>query len=138
MDAYRIVLMEAHAALRQALRKILEEDENLEVIGEMGTGDALFEFLECSKLVPDMVILDLFAPTLQGVEGMRRLKLLHPKVSVLVLSMHENHEYLHKVLSNGAEGYLLKKEANTERFSAIARIREGGIYQPPLLCGKQM
>jgi len=130
--------METHAILRQVLREILEEDGNLEVIGEMGNGDELFEFLECSKLVPNMVILDLFAPTLQGVEGMRRLKLLHPKVKLLVLSMYENHEYLHEVLSNGAEGYLLKKEANTELFSAIARIREGGIYLPPLLCGKLM
>ncbi len=137
MAPYRIVLMEAHAMLRQALRKILEEDGDFEVIGEMGTGDELFEFLECSKAVPNMVIIDLFAPTLRGVEGMRRLKLLHPKVRVLVLSMHENHEYMHEVLSNGAEGYLLKKEANTELFSAIARIREGGIYHPPLLCGRQ-
>ena len=138
MSRYRIVLMETHAMLRQALRKILEEDGNLEVIREMGNGDELFEFLECSKRVPNMVIVDLFASTLQGVEGMRRLKLLHPKVRVLVLSMYESHEYLHEVLSNGAEGYLLKKEANTELFSAIARIREGGIYLPPLLCGKLM
>ena len=133
MAPYRIVLMETHAILRQVLREILEEDGNLEVIGEMGNGDELFEFLECSKLVPNMVILDLFAPTLQGVEGMRRLKLLHPKVKLLVLSLYENHEYLHEVLSNGAEGYLLKKEANTELLSAIARIREGGIYIPPAL-----
>jgi DNA-binding NarL/FixJ family response regulator len=128
--------MEAHTMLRQALRKILEGDGGLEVVGEMGNADELFEYLDCSKPVPNMILLDLFAPTLQGVEGMRRIKLLHPKVSVLVLSMYENHEYMHEVLSNGAEGYLLKKEANTELFLAIARIREGGIYLPPLLCGK--
>lgn len=135
MGPYRIVLMESHSMLRQALIKILEDDGDLEVIGEMGSGGELFEFLECSKSVPNMAILDLFAPTLQGVEDMRRIKLLHPKVSVLVLSMYENQEYLHEVLSNGAEGYLLKKEANTELFLAIAKIREGGIYIPPFPCG---
>ena len=135
MSPCRIVLMETHAMLRSALRKIIEEDGDLEVIGEMGTGDELFGSLERSKPGPDMLLLDLFAPTLQGIEGMRRLKLLHPNVRVLVLSMYKNHEYLHEVLSNGAEGYLLKKEANTELLYAIARIREGGIYIPPSLCG---
>ena len=135
MSPYRIVLMEKHAMLRQALRKIIEEERDFEIIEETGTGDELFDFLECTKSGPDMVILDLFAPTLKGIEGMRRLKLLHTTVKVLVLSLYENHEYLDEVLSTGAEGYLLKKEANTELLSAIARIREGGIYIPPALSG---
>ena len=138
MSLYRIVLMEAHELLRKALKSVLDEDPGLEVNGEMGNGNEMFEFLEISKLEPNMVIVDLFAPTLQGIEGMRRLKLLHPNVRVLVLSMYENHEYLQEVLSNGAEGYLLKKEADTELLSAIARIREGGIYIPPPLCESLM
>ena len=138
MSPYRIVLMETHAMLRQALKKIMEGDGDLEVIGEMGTGDELFDYLERGKPGPDMVILDLFASTLRGVEGLRRLKLLYPKIRVLVMSIHEDEAYLKEVMSSGAEGYLLKKEMNIELFSAIARIREGGRYHPPLLCGKRM
>lgn len=134
MGPYRIALMETHATLRQALRKIIEEDGDLEIIVEAGTGDQLFDSLERSKPGPEMLILDLFAPTLQGIEGMRKLKLLHPKAKVLVLSMHENQEYLHHALSNGAEGYVLKSQANTELYPAIDKIRKGGIYISPLLC----
>jgi len=136
VSLYRIVLMEAHELLRKALKRVLDEDPDLEVIGDMGNGNELFEFLEISKLEPNMVIVDLFAPTLHGVRDLRRVKLLHSEVRVLVMSLFENQEYLHEVLSNGADGYLIKKEANTQLFPAIARIREGGIYIPAPLCGK--
>jgi two-component system, NarL family, response regulator NreC len=128
--------MEAHELLRKTLKKVLDEDPDLEVIGDMGGGHELFEFLEISKLVPNMVIVDLFASSLHGVREIRRLKLIHPEAGVLVMSMFENQEYMHEVLSNGADGYLIKREANTELFSAIARIRKGGFYLPPLFSGK--
>jgi len=136
VSPYRIVLMETHTMLRRALNGLIGEHADLAVFGEMGNGDELFKFLECNKLVPDMIILDLFAPSLRGVKDMHRLKLSHPEVKVLVLSVHENQEYLHHALSNGAAGYIIKKEANTEMFPAINKIRDGGIYIPPSLCEK--
>jgi DNA-binding NarL/FixJ family response regulator len=138
VSLYRIVLMEAHELLRKALKRVLDDDPDLEVIGDMGNGNELFEFLKISKSVPNMVIVDLFAPSLHGVRDLRKVKLLHPEVGVLVMSMFENQEYLHEVLSNGADGYLIKKEASAELFSAIARIRKGGIYLPPLFSGKRV
>jgi DNA-binding NarL/FixJ family response regulator len=135
VSLYRIVLMEAHELLRKTLKKVLDEDPDLEVIGDMGGGNELFEFLKIGKLVPNMVIVDLFASTLHGVREIRGLKLIHPEVRVLVMSVFENQEYIHEVLSNGADGYLIKRAANTELFPAIARIRKGGIYLPPLFCG---
>jgi len=126
--------MEAHELLRKALKRVLDEAPDLEVIGDMGNGNELFKFLEWGELVPNMLILDLYAPSLHGVEDMHRIKFRHPEVKVLVLSMHENQEYLHNALSNGAEGYLLKKEADTELCSAINKIRKGEIYTPPFLC----
>jgi two-component system, NarL family, response regulator DegU len=127
--------MESHELLRKTLKKVLDEDPDLEVIGDMGDGNELFEFLEISKVEPNMVIVDLFAPSLRGVRDLRKVKLLHPQVGVLVISMFENQEYIHEVLSDGADGYLIKKEANAELFTAINKIRKGGIYLPPLFCG---
>lgn len=126
MSAYHIVLADDHALVRQGLKRTLEENVGLEVVGEAGDGLELLDLLK--KLTPHMVILDISMPKLRGIEAIREIKMEHPGVKVLMLTMHKEKEYLHQAMSAGADGYFLKKDVDTELFSAIEKIRQGEIY----------
>lgn len=129
MGRYRIILADDHVLIRQGLGKIIEGVGDLEVIGEAGDG---FELLALLKTVaPELVVLDISMPNLRGIEAIRVIKGKYPGVKMLVLTMHK--EYLHQALSAGADGYLLKEDADRELFSAIENIRQGGIYLSPRL-----
>src|SRR4030042_3152377 len=126
-----IVLADNHNLFRQDLKRILEEKGDLKVVAETGDGLELLNILNLSKLAPHLVILDMSMPNLGGIEATRRIKMTHPDLKVLILSMHKDKEYLQEAFSAGAEGYLLKENANTEIFSAIEIIRGGGIFVSP-------
>jgi DNA-binding NarL/FixJ family response regulator len=113
---------------------ILEQRRDLRVIGEAGDGLDLLALLD--TVTPHMVILDISMPKLRGIEATRRIKRIYPHVKVLILTMHKSQEHLDHALNAGADGYLLKEDANTELFSAIERIRQGGAYISSLLPGK--
>lgn len=131
MGSYHIVLVDDHVMFRQGITRILEERSGFEVVGEVDCGLELLKLLE--KLVPDLIILDISMPNLRGLEAIHEIKMNHPKVKILVLTMHKDKEYLHQALSAGAEGYLLKEDADSELFSAIDRVRQGKIYVSPKL-----
>ena len=133
---YRILLADDHKVLRQSLKNILAGTGDLEVVGEAADGLELLNLLKMSKLTPHMAIVDITMPNLGGIEATRRIKMTYPDVKVLILTIHKDEEYLHQAFSAGAEGYLLKEEANTELFSAIETMRQGGIYVSPLLSGR--
>jgi DNA-binding NarL/FixJ family response regulator len=116
---------------RQGLKRILEERSDLEVVGEVDCGLELLKLLE--KLVPDLIIPDISMPNLRGLEAIHEIKRSHPDVKILVLTMHKDKEYLHQAVTAGAEGYLLKEDADGELFSAIDRVRQGRIYVSPKL-----
>jgi DNA-binding NarL/FixJ family response regulator len=129
MGDYRIILADDHALLRQGLRKIIEELEDLQVIGEAGDGVELLSLLQ--TLTPDMVIVDISMPKLHGIEMIRAITKQSPDVQILVLTMHR--EYLHPALAAGAVGYLLKEDVDRELFSAIEQIRQGIVHLSPRL-----
>jgi DNA-binding NarL/FixJ family response regulator len=129
MNRYRIVLADDHLLFRQGLRKLIEGVAGLEVVGEAGDGLELLASLNI--LVPHMIMLDVSMPNLRGVDAIPEIKLKHPDVKVLILSMHK--EYLHQALSAGADGYLLKEDADQDLFSAIECIRQGSTYLSPRL-----
>ncbi len=131
MDSYHIVLVDDHVMFRQGLKRILEERSGFEVVGEVDCGLELLKLLE--KLVPDLIVLDISMPNLRGLEAIHEIKMNHPNVKILVLTMHKDKEYLHQAVSAGAEGYLLKEDADSELFSAIDRVRQGKIYVSPKL-----
>ena len=131
MSPYRITLADDHALLRQGLRRIVEESPELEVVGEAGDGVELIQLL--NKSATDMVVLDISMPKLRGLEAMCEIKSRYPGVKVLILTMHRDKEYLYQSLTSGADGFLLKEDADSELFSAIRKIREGGIYASPSL-----
>jgi len=131
MDLYRIILADDHTLFRQGVKRILTEVVDLEIIGEAGDGFQLLTLL--NQLTPDMILLDISMPNLRGIEAIHEIKTLHPSVKVLILTMHNDKEYLYQAISAGAEGYLLKENADSELFSAIERIRQGRIYVSPNL-----
>ena len=132
MDSYPIVLADDHALIRQGLRRLIQGVDDLEVTGEAGNGIELLSLL--SDISPRMVILDISMPNLRGIEAVHAIKTRHPDVKILILTMHK--EYLHQALSAGADGYLLKEDADRDLFSAIENIRHGRLYVSPRLAGE--
>ena len=131
MDKYRIVLADDHPLLRQGLKKIIHENGVMKVIGEAGDGMALLKLLP--KTNPDLVIIDISMPKLRGIEAIPKIKTIHPQVKILILSMHGDKEYLFQAISAGADGYLLKEDADSELFTAIETIFQNKIYISPML-----
>jgi DNA-binding NarL/FixJ family response regulator len=131
MSSYRIVLADDHVLLRQGLKRIINEMAGIEVIGEAGDGLELLGLLK--KLTPHMVVLDISMPNLRGLEAIHEIKNVHPDIKILMLTMHKEKEYLRQAVSAGADGYLLKEDADQELFSAIERIRMGKMYLSPIL-----
>jgi DNA-binding NarL/FixJ family response regulator len=107
------------------------ERGDIEVIGEVGCGLELLKLL--NRITPDMVILDISMPNLRGIEAIHEIRAIQPNVKILILTMHDNKEYLHKAITAGTDGYLLKDDANKDLFSAIERIRDGKNYISPRL-----
>lgn len=128
---YRIILADDHTIFRQGLKRIILENNELEVVGEAGDGLELLSIV--GGMVPDLVILDISMPNIRGIEATREVKIKLPAVKVLILTMHKDRDYLEHSISAGADGYMLKEDADSEIFSAIDVIRKGGIYVSPLL-----
>lgn len=134
MTPYRIVLADDHVMVRQGLRKIIEAEADLEVIGEAGDGLALVRLLK--RLHPELVILDISMPHLRGIEAIHEVKAIQPDLKVLILTMHGELELLNAAISAGANGYVLKEEADTRLFAAIGKIRQGELYVSAKLSDK--
>lgn len=131
MNPYRIILADDHAMFRQGIKNILESVKDLEVVGEASNGFELLELL--GQLTPDMVILDISMPQMRGIEATREIKMISSDIKVLILTMHKDMEYVYSAMSAGAEGYLVKEDADTELFAAIEKLRNQGHYLSPLL-----
>ena len=131
MGSYKIILADDHTMFRMGIRKIIEDADGLEIIGEVGDGLSLLKML--SNLSPDLVILDISMPNLRGIEAAGEIKRLYPHTKLLFLTMHRDKEYFRHAVNAGADGYLLKEDADTELFLAITRIRAGKDYISPLI-----
>jgi DNA-binding NarL/FixJ family response regulator len=131
---FTILLADDHVMFRRAVRRIIQGMPEVEVVGEASDGFELLELLK--KTAPHLVILDISMPHLRGLEATREIKILNPNIKVLILTMHKDKEYLYHAFAAGAEGYLLKEDADSELLSAIATLRKGGTYISPLLSGQ--
>ena len=128
---YEILLVDDHPLVRQGIKTIIAEKSELAVVGELQDG---LELLDCLKNgLPQMVILDISMPRLGGIEATRLIKSSHPQIKVLILTMHNRREYVDQARLAGAEGYLLKDEADKELLPAIEALRQGGTFLSPLL-----
>ena len=126
MDEVRVLLGDDHTVLRQGLRKILEDRRDLRVVAEAGNGrDAVREAIEQN---PDVAVLDIGMPLLNGIEATRQIVRRAPGVRILILSMHSDQAYVTQAVQAGARGYLLKESAGSELIAAIAAVAAGKTF----------
>ena len=130
MGFFNVVLADDHVMFRQGMKKILKEIGDLRIVGEASDGHELLCLMK--KLSPHMVILDISMPNIRGIEATREIKKINDEVKVLILTMHNNMEYLTHAIGAGADGYVLKQDAGTELLSAIETVRGGGVYISPI------
>jgi two-component system, NarL family, response regulator NreC len=121
-----VLLAEDHTIVRQGLRKVLEAEPDVSVVGETDDGLKVVDLTQTLK--PDIVVLDLGLPSLHGLEVMRQLARRTPSTRVLVLSMHAHEEYVLGALTQGAAGYLVKGSDTNELVAAIRRVAAGGRH----------
>jgi DNA-binding NarL/FixJ family response regulator len=131
MEDYRVILADDHCLIRQGIKKLLSEFPYIKVIGEASDGNELLEMLK--KSTPDLVILDILMPHLNGIETAVKIKHNFPQIKILFLTMYGEREYLDKAISTGAEGYLLKSDMADELENAITTIMRGSYYISPLI-----
>ena len=129
MTTVRVLLADDHTLVRAGLRKLLESIPGMEVVGEAGDGLQLLEMAE--KLQPQVVLMDIAMPGLNGLEATGRLVKTWPSIRVLILSMHQNAEYVRQALRQGAVAYLLKDAAPLELEWALAAVLRGETYLSP-------
>ena len=128
---YRIVIADDHSLIRKGLRTIIELESDMQVIGEAGDGEELLKFLVREQ--PDMVIMDISMPNINGIDAIGRVLALYPEIRILMLTMHRNSQYFYNAISAGAHGYLIKDDSDTELLTAIDTIRSGKTYISPQL-----
>ncbi|RUM35491.1 MAG: DNA-binding response regulator [Desulfobulbus sp.] len=128
---YRIVIADDHSLIRKGLRTIIELEAGMRVIGEAGDGKQLLQFL--SREQPDMVIMDISMPNINGIDAIGRVLALYPEIRILMLTMHRNSQYFYNAISAGAHGYLIKDDSDTELLAAIDTVRSGKTYISPQL-----
>jgi DNA-binding NarL/FixJ family response regulator len=125
--AIRIVVAEDHTLIRETLSKFLQEQKDMEVVGQAANGEAALELVE--RLRPEVVIMDVsMPPVLSGLEATRWIATTHPEVKVIALSMHADRQYVAGMLKAGARGYLLKDADFQELLTAVRTVAAGGTY----------
>lgn len=125
----RVLLVDDHAVLRAGLRALINAEPDMEVVGEAGNGeDAVTRTRE---LRPDVVVMDISMPRLNGLEATKRIVELGLQTKVLVLTMHSEEQYLTQVLQSGGMGYVLKRSADTELMEAIRTVNRGEAFLYP-------
>lgn len=119
----RVVIADDHALARAGLRDVLSDNSLIEIVGEASDGQEAFDL--CSDMNPDLILMDVRMPRMDGLAATRAVKSRHPKTIVLMLTMHDNPDYLFESLKAGACGYVLKDASEEELVSAIERSLEG-------------
>lgn len=125
-EPIRVVVADDHAVVREGIRHVLERGEGLEVIGEGADGDEALRLAEEAR--PDVLVLDVTMPGTTGIEVTRRLRQLENPVAILILSMHDDPEYVLEAVRAGADGYLLKDAPPAELRDAVRAVHEGREY----------
>jgi len=126
MPSLRLLVADDHEIVRKGFRAILEAQQDCEVIGEAGDGRRAVEMTK--ELRPDIVVLDISMPLLNGLEAARQIMKSRPQTKVLILTMHESDSLIREVLDTGARGYILKTDASRDLVSAVEALRRNKTF----------
>lgn len=129
----KIILADDHKIMREGLRSLLEKESDMEIVGETEDGQTTLQ--QVQKLVPDVVVMDISMPHLDGIESTRQIIAKCPSVKVLALSMHSNKKFIAEMLGAGASGYLSKTSACNELVNAIRIVTSNQTYLSPHIAG---
>jgi DNA-binding NarL/FixJ family response regulator len=130
----RVLLVDDHTILREGVRALLAGEPEIVVVGEAGDGQEALEKVE--TLTPDVVLMDMVMPRMNGLEATGHIKRRHPEVKVLILSMYDDDEYVQQVIQAGASGYLLKGTAADDLILAIREVQAGSSFLNPTVAAK--
>jgi DNA-binding NarL/FixJ family response regulator len=129
MSTVRILMVDDHALVRAGLCRLIQEVDGVEIVGEASDATAALKIVEASR--PELVMMDIGMPDINGLEATAKIKALFPDVRVIIVSMYCSEEDVLQALRSGASGYLLKNSAPTEIALAIDAVMSGGVYLSP-------
>lgn len=127
----RLLLVDDHQIVRAGLRMLFMAEDDMEIVGEVGTGEEAIEAVR--RLEPDVVIMDVVMPGLSGIEATRRIRGVNPRTNVLAVTMHEDEQYFFEMLQAGASGYVPKRAAPDDLVSATRVVSRGQVFLYPSL-----
>lgn len=122
----KVLLADDHKLLRSGLKLLLQRNPGMLVVGEAADGEQTVQLFE--QLQPDILLLDLSMPNMDGIECLKEIKSRYPEAKVIVLTMHEDENYIKRAMQAGASAYVPKSAADTDLFKAIEAVQAGGIY----------
>lgn len=134
MGKIKVLVADDHTILRQGIKALLDNQEGIEVIGEAKDGREALAIIE--ETLPDVILMDIAMPGLNGLEATRRIKKKFPRMKVLVLTMYTNEEYIFQILNAGANGYLVKETAFQDLISAIKAVYKNEAFMSPSISKK--
>jgi two-component system, NarL family, response regulator LiaR len=134
MEKIKIIIADDHSVVREGTRALLEREPDMEVVGEAKDGEEALELIE--KLKPDVAILDISMPKLNGIEVTRQIKPEFPSIAILILTAYDNDEYIFALLEAGAAGYLLKDVPSNEIVQAVRAVHSGESVLHPSVARK--
>ncbi|MCL5030653.1 MAG: response regulator transcription factor [Bacteroidetes bacterium] len=126
LNKIRVLIADDHLLVRTGISSLLEDVPEIEIVGDAENANAAIQ--KCSELKPDVVLLDISMPDISGIETSKQIKQIYPSINVLILTMHENEEYIINSLKNGASGILHKNITKEELVTAIKTVARGKKY----------
>jgi DNA-binding NarL/FixJ family response regulator len=136
MKKLRILLADDHKIVREGLRTLINSQPDMQVVGEAANGREVL--VKARELKPDVVVMDLSMPELNGLQATERLKIERPEMKVVALTAHEDEGYLRQLCKVGAAGYVLKRSAGDELVKAISEVAKGGVHYEASLASKAL
>ena len=133
MKKIKVVIVDDHALIREGIKKLLELEESFDIVALAGDGVEALEVIE--KVRPDVVLLDINMPNMNGIDCLKQIKAEYPDTKVVMLTIHEDAEYLIETINIGAEGYVLKDADVSSLVKAIQKVVQGEVYIHPTLSG---
>ncbi len=133
-EQIRVIIADDHTIFRSGLNMLLSSESDINVIGEAEDGQSAIQLAK--ELNPDVILMDIGMPELNGIEATERIKLESPDINILVLTMHRSDEYFFKMLEAGASGYILKGAETSELINAVRSVAKGEVFLYPSMAGR--